>query len=72
LFACISDQQYFKEMTDINTLRKLRQRTEEEMMEELLPFGFHDDGMPDENVIDVIPQGSNDLDDYDIRNFDPF
>jgi hypothetical protein len=72
LFAWISDQQYFKEMTDINTLRKLRQRTEEEMMEELLPFGFHDDGMPDENVIDVIPQGSNDLDDYDIRNFDPF
>jgi hypothetical protein len=26
LFAWVSDQQYFKEMTDINTLRKLRQR----------------------------------------------
>jgi len=74
LFAWVSDQQYFKEMTDINTLRALRQRTEEEMMEELLPFGFHDDGMPDENVIDIPVTGmDNDTSDfYDTRNFDPF
>jgi hypothetical protein len=74
LFAWVSDQQYFKEMTDINTLRALRQRTEEEMMEELLPFGFHDDGMPDENVIDIPVTGmDNDTNDfYDTRNFDPF
>lgn len=71
LFAWVSDQQYFKEMTDINTLRKLRQRTEEEMMEDLLPFGFHDDGMPDENVIDV-PIDTGGVDFYDSRNFDPF
>jgi hypothetical protein len=71
LFAWVSDQQYFKEMTDINTLRALRQRTEEEMMEDLLPFGFHDDGMPDENVIDVpVNVGNGDF--YDQRNFDPF
>jgi hypothetical protein len=73
LFAWVSDQQYFKEMTDINTLRTLRNRTEEEMMEELLPFGFHDDGMPDENVIDIpVNMGTGDFDDYDTRNFDPF
>jgi hypothetical protein len=30
-------------------------------MEDLLPFGFHDDGMPDENVIDVPVSG---VDDY--------
>ena len=71
LFAWVSDQQYFKEMTDINTLRKLRQRSEEEMMEELLPFGFHDDGMPEENVIDIPMQGTGG-DFYDDRNFDPF
>lgn len=71
LFAWVSDQQYFKEMTDINTLKKLRQRSEEEMMEELLPFGFHDDGMPEENVIDIPMQGTGG-DFYDDRNFDPF
>ena len=69
LFAWVSDQQYFKEMTDIHTLRALRERNEEEMMEELLPFGFHDDGMPDENVVDV-PVGN--YDDYDTKNFEPF
>jgi len=70
LFAWVSDQQYFKEMTDIHTLRALRQRNEEEMMEDLLPFGFHDDGMPDENVIDI-PVGGFD-NDYDTGNFDTF
>jgi hypothetical protein len=73
LFGWVSDQQYFKEMTDINTLKALRQRSEEEMMEELLPFGFHDDGMPDENVIDIpVDQNGIQNDFYDTRNFDPF
>lgn len=44
LFAWLSDQQYFKELTDINTLAKLREKTEEDMMEDLAPFGFYDDG----------------------------
>lgn len=70
LFAWVSDQQYFKEMTDIHTLRALRQRNEEEMMEDLLPFGFHDDGMPDENVIDIPVSGFDN--DYDTGNFDTF
>ena len=70
LFAWVSDQQYFKEMTDIHTLRALRARNEEEMMEDLLPFGFHDDGMPDENVVDVPVSGIDDY--YDTRNFDTF
>lgn len=44
LFAWMSDQNYFKEMTDINTLMKLREMTEEELNGELLPFGFADHG----------------------------
>jgi hypothetical protein len=72
LFAWVSDQQFFKEMTDINTLKTLRHRTEEEMMEELLPFGFHDDGQPDENVIDVPVPYDTGFDDYDGRNFEQF
>lgn len=47
LFGWLSDQKYFKDMTDINTLAQLRERTEEEMMNELTPFGFYDDGVPE-------------------------
>lgn len=50
LFAWLSDQDYFKEMTDINTLMKLREKTEEQIEEELLPFGFIDVG--DDDVYD--------------------
>ena len=44
LFGWLSDQQYFKDITDINTLAKLRERSEEDLMNELTPFGFFDDG----------------------------
>lgn len=49
LFGWLSDQQYFKDITDINTLAKLRERSEEELMSELTPFGFFDDGRSDTN-----------------------
>jgi hypothetical protein len=51
LFAWLTEQTYFKEMTDINTLAKLRERSEEEMMEDLLPFGIFDDGQ-EESIVD--------------------
>jgi hypothetical protein len=44
LFAWMTEQAYFKDMTDINTLTKLREKTEEQIEEEMLPFGFIDDG----------------------------
>ena len=44
LFAWMTDQAYFKDMTDINTLTRLREKTEEQIEEEMLPFGFIDDG----------------------------
>lgn len=43
LFAWLADQQYFKDLTNINTLMTLREKTEEELMSELVPFGFVDD-----------------------------
>jgi len=73
LFAWISDQQYFKEMTDIHTLKELRSRNEEEIMQELLPFGFYDDGMPDENVIEIPYENYNGgFYDPDLSNFEKF
>jgi len=44
LFAWLTSQGYFKEVTDINTLSKLRDKTEEQLNDDLLPFGFIDIG----------------------------
>jgi hypothetical protein len=52
LFGWLSDQQYFKDYTDINTLMKLRERTDEEIMNDLSPFGFVDDGRELEDIIE--------------------
>ena len=44
IFAWLTDQTFFKDLTDINTMMKLRQKTEEEIDQDLLPFGFIDTG----------------------------
>ena len=49
LFAWMSDQQYFKDLTNINTLMKLRDKTEEDIERDLVPFGIIDDGQPEED-----------------------
>jgi len=46
LFAWLSDQRFFRELTDINTLAALKEKTNEQLDEELLPFGFIDTGDP--------------------------
>ena len=40
VFAWLTDQQYFRDMTDINTLQKLRDRSSEMVEDALSPFGF--------------------------------
>jgi hypothetical protein len=40
LFSWLTDQGYFKDLTDINTMMKLRDKSEEQIEAELLPFGF--------------------------------
>ncbi len=54
LFAWMTDQQYFKDLTDINTLLRLREKTEAQMESELTPFGFIDNGNDDVFEGDVI------------------
>jgi hypothetical protein len=44
LFAWLSDQSYFKEYTDINTFVNLRDRDDVELDNDLMTFGFVDDG----------------------------
>jgi len=58
LFAWLSDQPYFKDLTSINTLASLRDKTEEEISQDLMPFGFVDDGSFLDEVIQITPTGN--------------
>jgi len=44
VFAWLSNDKFFKEWTDINTIQQLRAKTADEIEAQLLPFGFIDDG----------------------------
>lgn len=57
LFAWFSDQTYFKDLTDINTLARLREKSDEDIETDLLPFGFIDHGEHIETVLE--PRGSH-------------
>ena len=58
LFSWLSDQQYFKDYTNINTLMKLREKSEEDVMNDLSPFGFIDDGSEIEDILQPIPMAN--------------
>lgn len=47
LFAWLTTDPFFKEELEINTIGKLRDKSEEEIMEEMLPLGYFDDGTDD-------------------------
>jgi hypothetical protein len=57
LFAWLTEQQYFKDYTDISTLMSLREKTEEDMEQDLAPFGFVFDGRDeyDEAIEQFVP-----------------
>jgi len=49
LFGWLSDQDFFKNYTDINTLVELREKTDEDILASLVPFGVIDNhAMPDD------------------------
>lgn len=63
LFAWLTTQSFFKDITDINTMMRLREKTDEELMDDLLPFGFtYDDIDPTEEV--VMPRRDSWLNDW--------
>ena len=47
LFGWLSEQQYFKDYTNINTLLSLREKSEEDMEQDMAPCGFIMDGRVD-------------------------
>jgi hypothetical protein len=40
LFGWLTDRKFFKELTDINTVAEIRDRREEELENDMIPFGF--------------------------------
>ncbi len=46
VFAWLSNQSFFKDLTDINTMASLREKTEDQIDAEMIPFGFVDDHRP--------------------------
>jgi hypothetical protein len=57
VFAWLSNQDYFKDLTDVNTMAKLRERTEEQIDIELTPFGFFDNGIEEVYDIEIANDG---------------
>lgn len=54
LFGWLSDQNYFKDLTDINILNKLRDRSEQQIQEQMVPFGAMSDGSEIEKAQDLL------------------
>ena len=50
LFAWASTQNYFKDMTDLNIRDQLYKEKIEKLEEDLMPFGFIDNGAEDTEV----------------------
>lgn len=52
LFGWMTGQQYFKDLNNINTLIELREKSKDELIEDLVPFGFFADGQEDREFSD--------------------
>jgi hypothetical protein len=44
LFGWLTNQKFFKELTDINTVINLKEINEEKIFRDLVPFGFIETG----------------------------
>ena len=56
IFAWMTDQQYFKELTD-SDIRKTMMREQQDVLEQdMAPFGFIIDGLEDENIGEVVDE----------------
>ena len=61
LFGWLIRQEYFKDLTNTDIRQKFLADKEEMMEEEMLPFGFYDDGMEEEPIHNVTNYTLDDL-----------
>ena len=50
IFAWVTDQQYFKELTDHNIRQQMYGEQQEQLEQDMAPFGFVIDGLEEENA----------------------
>lgn len=56
LFAWMTDQTYFKDLTDVDVIRLLREKSEEQLYDELAPMGIIYDGTNEEEIMTSTPE----------------
>lgn len=53
LFAWATSQSFFKELTDTDFRKRILEERDRVLEDEILPFGFLDDGRPEENIVNI-------------------
>lgn len=72
MFAWLVQQDYFKEMTNKNIASKVKEDSEEDLLESLLPPGFFDDGNQPEVFVESDGTIWHEVMDDDVENDDMF
>ena len=57
IFGWLSNQPFFKEMTDTNARQMLYDEQQHLIEQDMAPFGFVDDGIPDHEKVTVDEYG---------------
>ncbi len=52
IFAWLTNQEYYKELTDVDLREKMYSEKMKEIEESYLPFGIIDDGLEEEEIVD--------------------
>jgi hypothetical protein len=52
LFGWMSNQELFKELTNIHTINKLREKSEQQVEQDMLPVGWSTDGTEEDYIVD--------------------
>ena len=58
IFGWLSNQPFFKEMTNTNARQQLYDEQEKLIEQDMAPFGFVDDGTPEEEKVEVDEYGT--------------
>ena len=56
LFAWATDQQYFKELSDIDVRATMMREQQDALEQDMAPFGFIVDGLEDENIGEMVDE----------------
>ena len=56
IFEWATDQQYFKELSDIDVRATMMREQQDALEQDMAPFGFIVDGLEDENIGEMVDE----------------